>query len=153
MRSLTMLRKYKFILLALVLAGFANASWSEEFYRWKDKNGVQHYGSKPPKGVAAKKVKVYGGKGRASGATSDVADNNKAEKNTPPETPEQAAERKKFQQAQSKDCKQERSRLSTLKANKPIRMKQPDGSLKYLSKEEVAKEIKRSEKYMSDLCS
>ena len=42
--------------LALSLVFSGNLSAAESYHRWKDENGVTHYGSTPPTGVNSEKI-------------------------------------------------------------------------------------------------
>lgn len=141
--------KLKNALFLCALFVFSSASFAaEEYYTWHDENGVKHYGSTPPQGVEAKKVKIYAGKGKPASAPQSTTSSDGAAG----ETPEEAKAKRELQKAQKAECDQERKRLSNLSSNSTVRMKQPDGTIKYLSKEEIAKEVKRSKDYLRDVC-
>lgn len=119
---------------------------AESYYRWKDGNGQVHYGSRPPHGVEAEKIKTYGSsKPSNSRSTSSAA-----------ESTESDAESDLSAQLNAKraaDCKSAKERLSTLRSSSRIRMSQEDGSAsKYLSPEEQAKEIAKSEDFINNAC-
>jgi|GEM_PF-1151956 len=152
-------------LLAVKAIGFASIvclaisspiALSEEYYRWLDEQGVVHYGSTPPPGVEATKVKTYGGSSKSTNTTRNTpSSETKAEapmedlSNLPPEEVER---RKKVAEAQKKVCDQEKARLAVL--NKPgrIRMKQPDGSFTYMSQDEIQSEIATTKSVINDAC-
>ncbi|MFT5084977.1 MAG: hypothetical protein ACI9Y1_003034, partial [Lentisphaeria bacterium] len=44
----------------LLFSLVSSAAFGEDYYRWVGENGVVEYGSTPPKGVQAVKIKTYG---------------------------------------------------------------------------------------------
>jgi len=131
------------VFVATVLALHSHIAFAADYYRWVDEKGGIHYGSTPPAGIKADKIKSAGTTatkpstkvGRPRG-TSPVVDQQK-----------QAVSIRKLQ------CKQEADRLKTLqKSGTRIRMQQADGSMKYLSPEEVSGEIEESRKFIKDAC-
>lgn len=120
-------------------------------YRWTDESGIVHYGATPPLGVEAELVKTGSsnspssdGETSAPGTEAGTAEGETAE----PEvklTPEMQARKDAM-------CKEERERLASLQKPGRIRMKAPDGSIKYLSMEEVQAEINTTKKVIEDTC-
>ncbi len=137
------------VLLTCVIAASVQAA---EYYKWIGEDGVIHYGATPPKGVEAELVKTYGGVATSSsqdaappaGATTTT---NNSTASPPPAklTPEQVA-------AKNERCAQERERLTALSKPGRIRMTQADGSVKYLSEEEIAREVEVTKKVIADSC-
>lgn len=127
---------------------FANTAAAAEYWRWKGEDGVIHYGSTPPKGVDAEKVKTYGGVSRSAETQSDGASSSDGAKAAQPEeelTPEMQARR-------DARCKEERDRLAVFKRPGRIRMTQADGSTKYMSEQEIAQEIAITNQVIADTC-
>lgn len=126
-------------------------SQAEEYFRWVDSQGVTHYGSTPPPGVEAHRVKTHG--------TRHVPEPTKqAQINTDSSSDAEAlAEHKNkaeaAQKRQQKRCKKEKQRLSKLRSSgSRIRMKMEDGSIRYLSEGEILNEIANSETFIRELC-
>ena len=131
----------------------AASSWGEEFYRWRDAKGIAHYGSTPPQGIKATKVKVYGTRSPSPiqrTAQAAGSEQQKLAANSASTAPQKQAQLKK---AQASECQAERKRLRVLKSNQPIRMKQANGELKYLTRQEIAQEIQESKSFLNDACS
>lgn len=55
-----MIRRIGFVLACLLVCG-VHAQQSQRYYRWKDAQGITHYGDMPPPGVKATAVDVRGG--------------------------------------------------------------------------------------------
>ena len=127
--------------LALSLVFSGNLSAAESYHRWKDENGVTHYGSTPPTGVNSEKINA-----RATPKTKakDVVDDSTNLENT----------KKLLSAERQKTCERERQRLTTLKSSGAnIRMKDENGKSKVLTPEEIAKEIHGSEAFLQQACS
>lgn len=120
-----------------------------EYYKWVGEDGVVHYGASPPKGVEAELVKTYGGVGVTSSepqnAASAGAAGDSAAGPAVQLTPEQI-------ETKNKRCTEERERLTVLSKPGRIRMSQADGSVKYLSEEDIAREIETTKKVIADTC-
>ncbi len=137
-------RTIKLFSAIVVTASFcaASAVFAESYYRWKDETGQVHYGSRPPHGVEAVKIKAHGG------GTSEVESDKASQKMTQEEKVDPQA----IIAQRQKQCEEERNRLSTLKSSGRIRMTQEDGSTRYLTAEEVAKEVKMSQEFLKEAC-
>lgn len=129
--------------------GTAGAVMSAEYWRWKDADGIVHYGSTPPKGVDAEKVKTYGGVSSSSNHSSSGAQNGTDSDNeTKPEvelTPEMKARR-------DARCAEEKERLAVFSKPGRIRMTQPDGSTKYMTEQEIQQEMAISKQVIAESC-
>lgn len=140
--------KYQLFLRATALIiglSVAALSSADNYYRWVGTDGVVHYGSRPPEGVTAELISTYG---KSAPSNTDqvaekkvVAENNYTEK------------QKEVLKARQAQCDQERQRLNSLKSSgSRIQMEQPDGTTRYLSADEVIKEIASSEKFVNQAC-
>lgn len=121
-------------------------------YRWTDESGIVHYGATPPLGVEAELVKAgtsnSPGEDESSTATPGAEGEAAQGEAAAPEvklSPEMQARKDTM-------CKEERERLASLQKPGRIRMKAPDGSIKYLSMEEVQAEINTTKKVIEDTC-
>lgn len=119
--------------------------YCDDYYRWVDAEGVVHYGSRPPDGVNAVKINTYG---KSQGAPAAAARDN----DTGPETKPNAAQSETLALRQAQ-CEEEKERLRVLQTpGSRIRMEQDDGSIRYLTPVEIAKEVNSSEKFISEAC-
>lgn len=135
--------------ICLLGACINNTSIAANYYQWVDEAGVTHYGSTPPVGVAAKKIKASG-----NTVPSQQPTTNPIKNHNDPLATQKAEERKKEllieRQAQ---CAQEKERLKTLTARgRRIRMEDENGNARYLNTEELAKEIAISEQFLQEGC-
>lgn len=124
---------------------FVSPSYSDEYYRWVGEDGVVHYGSRPPEGVNAELVNTWG----------DSA----AENRTPVTTqtagadPAVTDQQQKVLAERKQQCEDEKQRLAQLNTpGRRIQMQQADGSVRYLTPEEIAKEVSASEQFISQAC-
>lgn len=146
------MNKFKTLTIGCVIAACALSSASTvmaaEYWRWKGEDGVIHYGSTPPKGVEAEKVVTYGGVSKSANTNTNSQSNGDTAEDTEPKvelTPEMQALKKER-------CEEERKRLAVFEKPGRIRMKQADGSTKYLSVEEIQKEIATTKQVIADTC-
>jgi len=129
---------------------YASPSLAEDFYKWVDEAGVVHFGSMPPQGVEATKMKSYGKSKKA--LADEKAKDSSAENESGKLPPEEIERRRKVAEKMKSDCKNEKERLEAL--NKPgrIRMDQGDGKSRYLSQDEIYEEIRRSRQRIKETC-
>ncbi len=131
------LRTLKLAVMAIAVF-YASAITAGEYYRWMDEQGVTHYGSTPPQGVDAELVSTY-----------DDAPTKEPKSSENDIQRQQQAMRNQREQ----ECASEKSRLSTLKTSGTrIRMRQEDGSSRYLTADEIQKEIEQSEQFIKEAC-
>ncbi len=131
---------------ALLLSTLTTPSYADAYYRWTGDDGVIHYGSRPPEGVKAELVNTWG---EAAGENKNGASskNGKASSKALTEKQQEVVAERKQQ------CEEERTRLSALKSSgRRIRMEQEDGSSRYLTPEEVAEEVSKSEDFVTQAC-
>lgn len=132
--------------LVVVLLGAAASHQvvAEEYYRWKDSEGVMHYGTRPPAGVEAEIINTWG---ESAGESQPQQETENAGKSPASE------QQKEVIAARKKQCQEERDRLNALKTSgHRIQMQQEDGSVKYLTPEEIAREVEQSENYVNQAC-
>jgi len=139
-----------------LLAGLSVTATANDYYRWVDGEGVTHYGATPPQGTNAVKVKTWGGTSTpvddepastepAAAAEDDLG----VEENLPPEELER---RRRVEEKQKEVCDTETKRLEVLNRPGRIRMKQPDGSYRYLTQSEIQQEIATTQQVIADAC-
>ncbi len=133
---------------AVIFAGLltiTSAQAEEAYYRWVGDDGVVHYGSRPPQGVDAVRIKTKGFPS-ASDAEKSKKEVTEAQQDTEVQTQAAIAQRKQ-------QCADEKSRLHTLKTSGArIRMKDPDGTIRYLTPQEIASEISAGEQFLKQAC-
>ncbi len=134
-------------LIVLCLAGIGLAASAATYYRWVDDEGITHYTSTPPSGIAAEKVTSASSRGPTPQATTDETDDNGAANQN---EPQQAAE-----PASLKDpvrCEEAKKRLNTLNTGGRIRMATEDGSFRYLTPQDIQEEISASQQAIDESC-
>lgn len=129
---------------AILLA--ATPAFAAKIYLWYTfENGekVPNYGENPPHGVEATLV---ADEPRAASPKQTAS-------NSPSNGSELTEQQKALKAKREEDCKFENGRLQTLKSSgSRIRMEMDDGSTRYLTPEEIAKEIKQSEEFIKQAC-
>lgn len=126
----------------------SNTSVAANYYQWVDEAGTTHYGSTPPAGITAKKIKSSGNATSQQPTTNPTVNHSDSLIN--PKTEERKKELLIERQAQ---CAQEKERLQTLTAKgRRIRMEDGNGNTRYLNAEELAKEISTSEQFLQEAC-
>lgn len=124
----------------------ASSVMAAEYWRWTGEDGVVHYGSTPPKGVAAEKVVTHGGVSKSSNSSANAPQADTGSEEPKIElTPE-------MQKMKDERCEEEKKRLAVFQKPGRIRMKQQDGSSKYLSVEEIQQEIATTQQVIADTC-
>ena len=122
--------------------------------KWVDEDGNVHYGDAPPAAVKSQTVRVQSapsnpgkplprlsdenGEGDGGGNAAAESDNATAEA-----SPEQAAAK----------CERARSDLNIINTNTNIQLKQPDGTTRYLTGEEVDQYRRKAEADIAQYCS
>lgn len=117
----------------LLLCAMAAPATAVVLYQWTDEQGVVHFTDKPPKGKNASKMRV---KGPATSGTEA----------------EQAAAEATKPDANAQRCDTERQRLQVLQSNMTVRMRNDDGTMRELTKEEMQEEIAFSEAAIIRFC-
>lgn len=135
------------ILIALCLAGIGLAASAATYYRWVDDEGITHYTSTPPSGVAAEKVTSASSRSPTAPAETDKTDANGAANQGEPQQTAQPASLKDPER-----CAQARKRMETLNTGGRIRMATDDGSFRYLSPEDIQEEISASQQAIDESC-
>lgn len=121
----------------LALSFLGSNAYADEYWRWKDENGVVHYGTAPPVGVDAERVTNYGNAEFAK---------DKAERKAKPPASDALIKLRKQR------CDEEMQRLAYFGQSKIIRMKMPDGTTKTMTPEEIEAEKAISKKIMKENC-
>jgi hypothetical protein len=139
----------------LALAGGAQA---EQFYKWKDANGVWHYATKPPKDQETQQIHVSGKDTRQSTTAEPTAPAATAAADAAAKPaagdPPLSAEIAKAQQAQRQaNCEAARANVATLEAFQQVRAdKDGDGNAEMLSGADHAAELARARTQAQEFC-
>ena len=133
----SLIRVIRCLTLAVFCVGVAATAHAGQYYKWTDEKGVTHFTDKPPKNSQAEKVD----KTKRIPKTHEQA---AAEKQAAVEAAAMAEQKLK--------CDDEKSRLNKLKTSEKINIRQADGSLRQLTKEEVQEEIAKSENALKVAC-
>lgn len=146
---MNMLSKATLITSALLFGlSLSTASYAGKIYLWytTDQNGnrVPKYGETPPKGVEA----------------TLVSESKSPSSSTPPapagDAPSEAVseQQKQLQDQRKQECAAEEQRLNTLETSgSRIRMTGADGNSRYLTPDEIIKEIEASKDFLKSACS
>lgn len=147
--SFTMHQVRPLILASLLLGLASSPVAADAYYRWIGDDGVTHYGSRPPEGVQAEKVDTYG-KGKPANARKNNASAPSEQQSA---AGSQADEQRQIVAQRKQQCDEEKARLKSLQTpGTRLKMKQDDGSSRFLSAEEVAKEISSSKEFINQAC-
>ena len=155
----THLRHYlTYFVIAIGLASVSVSYGAEEFYKWVDKNGVTHYGKKPPENQKdASKVKAFTKTSSDQEASRQrlktIREGLKSDleaRNTPSENADVEEQNQKIRE---ENCKIAKNRLKTLQENARVRQKKENGEYEVISEESRQKRIKESEELIQKYCS
>lgn len=116
-----------------IMCSLAAPAISAQLYKWQDENGVVHFTDKPPKGKTATKMRVKAPPTMGGDADEPAKDESQ---------PNPRAER----------CEMERKRLQVLQSNMTVRMRNDDGTMRELSKEDMQEEIGLSQAAIERYC-
>ena len=134
------------IYLSILFSATLNAG---SIHKWVDENGETHYGDAPPITINSKKVRVTGapsepGKALPRLTASDSqADNATATSDTANNVPVEQAEAA---------CKIAKKDLDVINRSNRIQLKSADGSLQYMTDEEIAERKKSAEADIEQYC-
>jgi hypothetical protein len=139
--------KWTLLSLFAALVFGAAVSAAPKIFKWTDADGQVHFGSAPPPGQTAQKVRILKSVD-APAAPVDAptaAGNGKADAAKPAITPEQRAELVKY-------CTAMRERISTLKQGGRVVEKNPDGSKNDLDAAAVTSKLREDEGNVRSYC-
>jgi hypothetical protein len=131
--------------LVLVVSTSLNAG---AIHKWVDENGGVHYGDSPPVKAKTENIHVQSAPSNPGKALPRLS--------APDET-QQAAGQDDVSPDVSKEqaseiCEAARNDLNVISSSSRIKLKQTDGTLRYLSKEEIAKRKADSEAEVARYC-
>lgn len=149
---MTLNRLIRTFALASLVSGIASGSLAGETYFkcTKADNTITYMETKPTTTACAsiEEIKVNTGRGTPGAHQGNTDSNNDAARKGQ-EDRETAERNAKMDEA----CSNRRANLEVLKTSTAITVKNPDGTSKPLSREEVEQRIQDSEKYIKDFCS
>lgn len=135
---------------AVLLGAAASDTWSKEFYRWQDDEGVTHYSAHPPKDRSATKVRATNTKVEAPQETAAGADTeaNQDDKLDAGQTSGSANERPA---PDPERCAAAERNVKALQENARVRIKE-NGAYRFLSPEEMQEKLRIARKILADEC-
>ncbi len=134
-------------LLLLLLAGIAGMGVSaaeKGYYKWMDSRGnPQHSDRPPPTGVEYEFISTDSGLSRRVSSEESKAENRPAQQNTPGSAEDAMDELEKSTAIEKNPalCDQARANLDTLNSKARVRIRDADGTIRYLTEEE--KDVQR----------
>lgn len=163
--------RYWSLALIIAAASLSNAI-ADEVYKWKDKNGVVHYGEFEPPNRKSTTIETPISKpavteGEAEGDEAENTENQAAPKDSSVENKKKMLEninedRAKKQEAKTKStedakaieqrCNALKSRLATLERGGRFSEGRPDGKVHYLTEDEIKGRITDTRKVISKDC-
>lgn len=154
------------IAVAILLSTLAVFAQADGIYKWKDENGVVHFGSQPPqkeqveviKKPKSDRYKLWQAQQQATQAQDAASDSATAKKAAVKEPaakqePEQPAALTKAQQAvRAQRCRMAQSNLQELTTHARVREIGTDGKMRVLPEEEHQARIARAQQTIQDNC-
>jgi hypothetical protein len=134
------------VLISSLVFSFSAHSGQSGVYRWSDDQGNTHYSDKPPKGVESEFIKATTGK---------VSDNPEEANGNKTAEQQAAALPESMEVLPEKDptiCTQAKANLEALSGRPRIRIKEADGSHRFLNEEEKETQRELARKNMEVHC-
>lgn len=136
--------------LALLLVVSAGSPVKAEIYKWKDKDGVQHYSEQPPAGSKYEQVKPsYAPAPAPAPATTAQGSQDKVASERTQQEQRHKEEAAKIRQ---QNCTTVQQRLSDLESASRITFREPDGTTKLLSEDERQAKITETKGLIKQYC-
>ena len=126
-------------------------SHASSIQKWTDESGVVHYGDRPPAKVMSQEIKVNrppSNPGKPLPRLGDEDADETAEQNPEMQAPTTETSEEQAQQA----CEQARNDLRVIQRSTRIRLKQADGTTRFMTKEEIEERRERSEQDIEQFC-
>jgi len=144
-------RSMKYLICLFIL--FSSTTYAGSIHKWVDDEGNTHYGDAPPATVNTKELKVDTvpsdpGKalprlGSSDPASAKTAGNNSGSDNSGSKVP---ADQAKIA------CEQAQGDLKVIKSNSRVRLKNPDGTSRYMTTEEIKSRQQKAEENVKSFC-
>lgn len=139
------------LVLGLSAILFAGNVAAKEYFKWVDDNGVTHFTIDPPKDRPSEKVNTYAGSSSSYDPNAAVS-----------ETPEAQAEREQLKNAQDsekkrneqtkQECDKAAEQYRLLSNGGRIRIKEKDGTERFLTPEEMTAKATETKKFLEEAC-
>lgn len=127
-----------------------------DVYKWVDENGVVHYSDQKPMGQDATTMEVRTKPARSASQPSDRLQQQVDTLNRNQEVEavrqQQQAEEEQARQARQERCERARKNLETMSQRSRLQVEEADGSVRYLSPEEIVEQKERAEKIIQEEC-
>lgn len=144
------MKYFNYSLIILFSYFFSISAHSSDIKKWTDENGRVYYGDTPPRSTNSKTIKTFKrptklGKPLPRLNTSNTSnEQSKKPASAPPSTlePEQAKEA----------CDIAKKDLAVIKSSSRIQLRAADGSLRYMTKEEIKQRTDRSTSDIEKFC-
>lgn len=141
------MRYTKYPILGLILI-FSSSLYAGTIHKWVDENGSVHYSDSPPAKTKSESIRVQSapsnpGKALPRLTSPDVANQAAGEASNQQKLPAEQA---------SEICNLARQDLEVISKSTRIKLKQADGSARYLSKEEIEKRRADSQAEVDQFC-
>jgi hypothetical protein len=141
----------------LILAFFISCNVSAAgIQKWIDENGQIHYGDSPPVKAQSEPVRVSRPPTNPGKALPRLNSPENAEADTTPQqdgaTQQKKAPTETTAELAKSQCEQAKKDLSTLKRTSRVRLKMDDGSVRYMTAEEMEDRKKLSEEDIKQFC-
>ena len=144
----TMKTGYPHLLIAALLISISFSSWTDEaLYRWYDSEGVVHFGKKPPRHAEYETLQ----KNKVN-AVSRESDSQYEDEGETEESDEYSEQLDKLAQQQKETCERAKNNKSRLLSSHTIRMKDAEGNVQVLSREEKLEQLKRADEAIKEYC-
>ena len=136
-----------FIFLILMVSTSLSAGTIQ---KWVDENGNVHYGDAPPVSAKTEKVRVQSAPSNPGKKLPRLNDGANQQQGAAGQTAQQGNQ---TTGAQAKEaCERARSDLLVIDSNSRIRLRQPDGSSRYLTEAEIAERRAMAQEDIKNFC-
>jgi hypothetical protein len=141
----------KYLICLFIL--FSSSAYAGSIHKWVDEDGNTHYGDAPPASITTKELKVDTlpsdpGKALPRLGTNDSGSgtagvNSSGSTNSDSKVPDDQAKTA---------CEQARGDLKIIQSNSRIRLKNPDGTSRYMTTEEIKSRQQKAEQDVKSFC-
>ena len=136
-----------FIYLLLMISTSLSAG---TIHKWVDEDGNVHYGDAPPVSAKTQDVRVQSAPSNPGKKLPRLNDGADGQQGATGQTAEQGNE---TTAAQAKEaCERARSDLLVIDSNSRIRLRQPDGSTRYLTEAEISERRSMAQEDIKNFC-
>ncbi|NNE64085.1 MAG: DUF4124 domain-containing protein [Gammaproteobacteria bacterium] len=139
------------IYLTFIFSSTANAG---DIHKWVDEDGNVHYSDSPPVSVSTKQVRVIGAPSNPGKPLPRLGDNSSDNRtNTTANAAEGESASPDVPEDQAKiACDNAQKDLEVLKSSDRIQLRATDGTTRYMTTEEIAERLAKTEKDVERFC-